>query len=102
MLHDVIEKSSVDPEFRALLKADPRGALRELGYEIAEGVNIVIAEDTPETLHLSLPADPWLETPSVQEVERTVTPPGMSVCSKSYSCCCGFSDPIEEQPQLAA
>lgn len=92
----IIEKSCMDPDFRMRLKDDPRATLREFGVEIPDDVEIAVLEDTPRKLNLTLPADPWIEIPSDAELELSITAPGMSLCSQSNSCCCGFGDVIEE------
>ena len=55
----LIERSRVDPEFRARL-TDSAGPdeLRKLGIELPPGVEARIVANTEETMHVVLPQDP--------------------------------------------
>lgn len=55
----IMEKVNEDPEFRESLLADAKTAIgREFDVDIPEGLNIVVHENDPETVHLPLPARP--------------------------------------------
>ena len=55
----VIERATRDSQFRQELLRDPNGTLeRELGVNIAAGVEIRVVEETPSTLYLVLPPQP--------------------------------------------
>ena len=54
-IEQVLAASATHSDLRASLLADPRAALRQFGIEIREGVEIRVAENTPEVLHLALP-----------------------------------------------
>ena len=47
-----------DPEFMARLKADPHGALGELGLDPGAGVTVKVVENTADTVYLVLPQKP--------------------------------------------
>lgn len=104
----ILDRCLLDPEFRARLISQPRATLEAFGIAVPPSVEILVSEGNSASrqegaqLHLVLPSDEWAATPSVQELERSVPEWGMSVCSKSYSCCCGHSDPIEENPPAMA
>ena len=52
----VIEKATVDNDFRSQLIADPKAAIKaETGVTVPEQFNIQVHEDTPNTSHLILP-----------------------------------------------
>ncbi|HEX2210556.1 MAG TPA: NHLP leader peptide family RiPP precursor [Longimicrobium sp.] len=45
-----------DPEFRARLTSDPKGALSQLfGGQLPEGLNVQVHEEDPNTIHIVLP-----------------------------------------------
>lgn len=52
----LIEKSTVDSEFRSQLMADPKAAIKaETGVTVPSGFNIEVHEETADTTHLVLP-----------------------------------------------
>jgi hypothetical protein len=56
-LHQLLARARTDDELRGRLRADPKGTLAgEAGIEVPEGVAVVVVEDTPEAVHLVLPA----------------------------------------------
>lgn len=107
-LSAIIDRALINPEFRNRLMAESRATLAECGIELPETVEVQVVHGTGqstilgEVVSLVLPEDEWTGAPSLQEIERSVPEWGMSVCSKSYSCCCGHSDPIEETPPAMA
>ena len=53
----LLDKATVDPDFRATLLSDPKSAItRELGVELPDGVNVIVHENDANTVHLALPA----------------------------------------------
>ena len=59
MLRQIVEKSTLDTEFRQQLLADPKTAIgRELGITIPESMTIEVHESDMQTVHLALPPDP--------------------------------------------
>ena len=53
MLEKLFAKAEEDTDFRGLLLADPRSALKEsLGVEVPENFNVVVHEDDARTAHL--------------------------------------------------
>ena len=58
MLQQIVEKSSLDAEFRQQLVADPKAAIsQELGITIPESMTIKVHESDMQTVHLALPPD---------------------------------------------
>lgn len=47
-----------DPEFRARLVADPRAAVVEQGLEAPEAMEVRVAVNDAETMHIVFPPDP--------------------------------------------
>ena len=59
MLKQVVDKSTVDSDFRQQLLADPKSAISgELGITIPDSMNIEVHESDMQTVHLALPPDP--------------------------------------------
>ena len=59
MLKQIVEKSSLDPEFRQQLLANPKSTIsEELGITIPESMNIKVHESDMQTVHVALPPDP--------------------------------------------
>ena len=57
MLEKLVAKAEVDSNFRDVLLADPKLALKEaFGIEVPNDFNIVVHEDDPRTAHVVLPA----------------------------------------------
>jgi hypothetical protein len=55
----LLDKAAQDPEFRALLLADPRSAIaRELGVNLPAGAQVTILEEKPDQHYLVLPLNP--------------------------------------------
>ena len=58
----LFEKAESDREFRSRLLSDPRSTIeRELNLKIPEGLKFQIHEDSDETAHLVLAAQPQIE-----------------------------------------
>ena len=52
----LMEKATVDDDFRTELLADPKAAIKaELGIDIPEGFEIKVHEEAADTGHLVLP-----------------------------------------------
>ena len=47
-----------DPEFRALLEADPRAALASKGLEVPQGPEVRVHANDGDTLYVAFPSDP--------------------------------------------
>lgn len=54
----VVAHAWKDKEFRKRLLANPKAALKELGYEVPSKLNITIHEEAPNSLTLMLPPSP--------------------------------------------
>lgn len=54
----IIERAQGDPAFRADLLRDPRRAIQqELGTSLPDGLDIRVAEETPNRVYLVVPPD---------------------------------------------
>ncbi|NLF77276.1 MAG: NHLP leader peptide family natural product precursor [Chloroflexi bacterium] len=52
----IVEKAQQDPAFRQELLNNPRAALEKFsGVVLPEGINYIVHEQTPSTVHLVLP-----------------------------------------------
>ncbi len=54
----IISKAWSDSDFKAQLLDDPRGALAGMGTEVPSDVNMVVVEDTADTVHFVIPRAP--------------------------------------------
>jgi hypothetical protein len=54
----VIARAWSDPDYKARLMSDPKGALAEAGVTLEEGSDIEVIEDTATVRHLVIPAPP--------------------------------------------
>lgn len=55
----IVKRAQEDPAFREELLRDPQAALAQLaGGALPPGVDIVVHEETPRTIHLVLPPNP--------------------------------------------
>jgi hypothetical protein len=54
-LMDVLQRATIDPDYRASLKADPVGVLAAAGVEVPAGVTYTVVENTPDRVHIVLP-----------------------------------------------
>ena len=53
----LLDKATVDPDFRTTLLSDPKSAIaQELGVEIPDGLSVIVHENDANTVHLALPA----------------------------------------------
>ena len=58
----IVARAMTDDAFRQRLLSQPKGALKEMGIILPEGITVHVFEDTPTTLHLVLPAQPQVGT----------------------------------------
>ena len=66
---EIVGKAAKDSDFRALLLADPKGALKqELGVTIPESLSVEVHEESNTTTHLVLPPDSKLNEEELQAV----------------------------------
>ena len=54
----LIAKAWTDEAFKARLKADPKAAMKEVGMDVPEGVEIEVVESTQEKAYLVIPPKP--------------------------------------------
>ena len=59
ILQRIVEKSTLDTEFRQQLLTDPKTAVgQELGSTIPDSMSIEVHESDMQTVHVALPPDP--------------------------------------------
>ena len=69
MLARIVEKSTVDAEFRQQVLADPKTAItRELGITIPDSMDIRVHESDMQTVHLALPPDPHITEEQMEAI----------------------------------
>ena len=69
MLARIVEKSTVDAEFRQQVLADPKAAItRELGITIPDSMDIRVHESDMQTVHLALPPDPHITEEQMEAI----------------------------------
>ena len=69
MLQHIVEKSSLDQEFRQALLANPKATISaELDITIPESMNIQVHESDMETVHLALPPDPHITEEQLEAI----------------------------------
>ena len=72
----IIDKASVDADFRARLLSDPKTAIeQELGVTIPASLSIEVHEQSVATTHLVLPPDGKLSERDLQTVTGGVVDP---------------------------
>ena len=54
----LIAKAWTDEEFKARLLADPKAAMKEVGMDVPEGMEVEVVESTQEKAYLVIPAKP--------------------------------------------
>jgi hypothetical protein len=72
---DLIARAWTDESFMGRLLANPRAVMTEVGMNIPSGVNVVVLEDTPETIHFVLPAKPLSADMCEQDLANVVWGP---------------------------
>lgn len=76
MLRQIVEKSSLDTDFRQQLLADPKSTIcAELDITMPESMNIQIHESDMQTVHIALPPDP-----NITEEQLEAVSAGLSCC----------------------
>lgn len=69
MLKQIVEKSSLDADFRQSLLSDPKGAIcKELDITMPESMQVVVHESDMNTVHVALPPDPMLNEEQLEAV----------------------------------
>jgi hypothetical protein len=57
-LQAIIERCSRDADLKKKLISNPREVLKEHGFKVPAHIELRVLEDTPEAMHLVIPADP--------------------------------------------
>jgi hypothetical protein len=71
ILDAVTARALSDKRFRNRLLKNPKAVLRKEGLEIPDDVEIVVHENTDDTIHLVLPSGP-AQTIDLEEVDITI------------------------------
>ncbi len=79
----LVARAWSDQGFKRRLLSDPRAVLAEHGFDVPEGTEIRVLEDTPTVRHLTLPPCPEGDLVDEELVGTAV--------ADSYSGYCGFS-----------
>lgn len=66
---DVIDKATKDESFRALLRSDPKAAVKEAtGLDLPDSVAILVHEESAVTAHLVLPPSGRLDEQNLERI----------------------------------
>jgi hypothetical protein len=86
--HEIMVRCWEDPEFRGRLQKDPKAALKSIGLDLGDKVNIVLAEQQPGTLVLTVPMHPagYSKNAPRNALKDGLTESLYSVCTNSYYC----------------
>lgn len=77
---EVIARTWFDPEFKKKVIDDPSTVLREAGIDIPEGVDAVIAEETPKKWVFVLPCKPQeLSSSDLQAAQENLEGPNSCI-----------------------
>ncbi|MBV9822333.1 MAG: nitrile hydratase subunit alpha [Actinobacteria bacterium] len=81
-----------DPEFRQLVRTDPRAAVRSLGLEVPDGLDFTVVDDSPGTFHLVVADPPSGESSTVGSEELVAADRGHASegahCTLTAECFC--------------
>lgn len=58
MLADAANECAAAPELRTELDADPRAFFAARGVDVLDGVEVRVADDTADTIHMIMPPNP--------------------------------------------
>jgi hypothetical protein len=84
-LYELAER---DPEFRARLTSDPKGALSQLfGGQLPEELNVQVHEEDANTVHIVLPNRTPVQGSAQADVAGSLAVTYCSGCSGSWSTC---------------
>ena len=89
----VVAKALRDDTFKAAFKENPRAILEKFGVYPPEGVEILVVENTPSRIYLTLPSLPLPTVPSYEDMEAIETRKGSFAAAtpKDKGCCGGAS-----------
>lgn len=69
MLQQIVEKSSLDDDFRQALLANPKATIcEELGIEMPESMTIQVHQSDMQTVHVALPPDPNISEEQLEAI----------------------------------
>jgi hypothetical protein len=81
-----------DPEFRQLVRTDPKAAVESLGVTVPEGLNFNVVDDTPGTFNLVIADPPSGESSTVASDELVMSDRGHASegahCTLTAECFC--------------
>ncbi len=74
MLKQIVEKSSLDAEFRQALLSDPKDTIsKELGIAFPDTMDVKVHESDLNTVHVALPPDPLLSEEQLEAISAGLT-----------------------------
>jgi hypothetical protein len=68
----IVAKTWLDPELKARLLASPATILREHGIAVPTTAEVRVVEDSDEIVYVHLPAQPAIETCTLDQLARVV------------------------------
>ena len=77
---EIIARAWEDPEYKKRLLSNPKEALKEMGVEVPEGVNLTVLESSMKQSYLVLPPEPTEEL-SEEELEMVAGGMGAPCCA---------------------
>ncbi len=86
----VIAKAWSDPAFKQRLLSEPVATLQASGIDISKGLNVKVVEDTPDLVHMILPAAPSSAELTDEALERMS---GGQYISAITDCCVSYNCP---------
>src|SRR5215218_7032080 len=72
-----------DPALKKRLLSDPDKLLKERGLDMPAGIKVKVVENTPNLIHLTLPATPTADELSQEELSKAA---GGHNCHHSHHC----------------
>ena len=85
----LVARAWADEGFKQRLLSDPRGVLTEYGFDVPEGIEVRVLQDTPNVQHLVLPRSPEGELADEELVGTAVADSFSGICGFSGNCGCG-------------
>jgi len=89
----VVARALRDEAYKARFKSNPREILEESGVYPPNGMEIVVVENTPSKMYLTLPSLPLPTAPTFADMEAIETRKGVFAAAtpKDKGCCGGGS-----------
>ncbi len=85
----LVARAWADEGLKQRLLSDPRAVLLEHGFDVPEGMEIRVLQDTPDVQHLVLPLSPEGELLDEELVGTAVADSFSGICGICGGCGCG-------------